>query len=274
MRNRMPILAMVTLSGLCIVDGVCAQTWGGFYIDGALGARNTSTELRDSTTISTGYSSSYGYSWSDTEYTNSTLDLGDTNFLAQLSAGWRWDNGNIVLGIGAFFDLAGEDAGKQQDTFAYTTTINFPPIYSYFYSSTESFTASVKQENRYGISLDIGPSWKTHPYAKLVYSWSDFEFEERTPECGPGSSGPTTNSFGTTRSGFGIGGGIRHLHNDHLYFFAEAMWQDLGSTTKTLIPLCGNLSYPLFPGQSYSATQTIKLSPTNLTGVLGVGWRF
>ena len=126
MRNRMPILAMVTLSGLCIVEGVCAQTWGGFYIDGALGARSTSTELRDSTTISDGYSSPYwNYSWSDTEYTNSTLDLGDTNFLAQLSAGWRWDNGSVVLGLGAFFDLAGEDAGKQQDTSVYTITTNY-----------------------------------------------------------------------------------------------------------------------------------------------------
>ena len=66
---------------------------------------------------------------------------------------------------------------------------------------------------------------------------------------------------------------MRHLYNGNLYFFAEVMWQQLGSEFWNRAPLCG-LGRPLEPGESYSEMRETKVEPTNLTGVLGVGWKF
>jgi hypothetical protein len=59
---------------------------------------------------------------------------------------------------------------------------------------------------------------------------------------------------------------VRHLYDNNLYFFAEAMWQDLGSKTNRVMPFCSD--------DADSAISQVKTEPTNLTGVIGVGWQF
>lgn len=217
---------------------------------------------------------SWGYSSTSTNTTALTNDIGNTNFLGQLSAGWRWDNGQIVAGIGLFVDLADDDAGNAAETNASSFSISGPD-FSWSDSYSDSYKEELKQTSRYGISVDIAPSWRTQPYLKLAYAWSDIELKASTSDCGflPGS-GPTALSFDETFSGFGIGGGVRHLYNDNLYFFAEVMWQELGSESWNGVPLCSGLGRPLLPGESLSETLAIEVEPTNLTGVLGVGWKF
>ena len=128
----------------------------------------------------------------------------------------------------------------------------------------------MKQKNRYGLSLDIGPDWRTLPYLKVSYAWSEFETSVNGSACEAGIS-PTGYSFSDTFSGFGIGGGVRHLQTENLYFFAEAMWQDYGSKTREVTPLC-SVGYMRSSGD-YDREQQ-KASPTNLSGVIGVGWKF
>ena len=170
-------------------------------------------------------------------------------------------------------DLADDDAGQTREVSS-SSEVFTGPGFSDSFSTSDVYKAELRQKNRYGISLDIAPSWRTQPYAKLIYAWSDIEFKESTSSCGIGFAGPTSFSFSNTHSGFGIGGGVRHLYNDNLYFFAEAMWQDLGSKKKSYVGLCGNLSEPLSPGESFSTARNIKVEPNNLTGVIGVGWKF
>ncbi|NJL69292.1 MAG: hypothetical protein HC894_26565, partial [Microcoleus sp. SM1_3_4] len=108
-------------------------------------------------------------------------DGGRTNFLGQIAGGWRWDNGQIVAGIGLFVDLAGDDAGRTKDSGSSSTT-SWPSGVEG--STVYSDSAELKQTSRYGISLDIAPSWRTQPYLKVVYAWSDIELKMRTSECG------------------------------------------------------------------------------------------
>jgi hypothetical protein len=107
-----------------------------------------------------------------------TNHFGNTNFLGQLSAGWRWDNEQIVAGIGFFADLAGDDSGNRIGSYS--------SFYSYgiesYYSSSSG--GELKQTSRYGVSIDIAPSWRTQPYLKLAYARSDIEFNESTSDCG------------------------------------------------------------------------------------------
>jgi hypothetical protein len=270
MRN-LTLLAMAGLTaGLGIGTAAAEPTWGGFYVDGAIGARSTTTDMKSTQNISYSYQNGFGGQVSGNETFLTSTDAGSTDFLGQISAGWRWDSGQIVAGVGVFADLAGDDAGK--------TTEQYRDTWSYSsgaFASTEEFAyfsqTELKQTSRYGISLDIGPAWRTHPYLKLAYAWSDFEVKGSN-NCGGTGGGPTALSFDETYSGLGIGGGVRHLHNENLYFFAEAMWQDLGSKSFTGTPMCSNPP-PDYPG-SASATGKYEFEPTNLTGVIGVGWKF
>ena len=272
MPNPTLLLSIALMSGLLVTTGVTAQSWGGFYVDGAVGARGTTTDLKRSRTESgTFLDAPFSISFSDSFST--TDDAGETNFLGQLSGGWRWDNGKIVVGVGAFVDLASDDAGQSKEVVS-SSEVFSGPGFSDTSSTSDVYKAELRQKNRYGISLDIAPSWRTQPYAKLIYAWSDIEFKESTSSCGIGSAGPTSFSFSNTHSGFGIGGGVRHLYNNNLYFFGEVMWQDLGSEKKSYVGLCGVLSEPLSPGESYNASRTVKVEPSNLTGVIGVGWKF
>lgn len=266
------------VSGIGMSAAAANLTWGGFYVDGAIGGRSTTTDLNTSHTYrrySEDLFSRNPAPISITETYDTADDLGATNFLGQISGGWRWDNGQIVAGIGFFVDLAGEDAGGTKASGSSSTSWS-SDLGSDARSTSYSDSVELKQTSRYGISFDIAPSWRTQPYLKAVYAWSDIELKMRTSGCGTylyEPTGPTALSYDETYSGLGVGGGIRHLFNDHLYFFAEAMWQDLGSKSFDSVSLCGEYG-PLPRGEYVSDTQTVKVEPTNLTGVVGIGWKF
>jgi len=250
------------VAGLTLSAAATAQTWGGFYIDGAIGARSSTTKTTltetDSFPVAGGT-----YTYTDT----SKNDFGKTNFLGEFSAGWRWD-GPVVIGLGAFVDAASNDAGK--DTFSESETFSGSAIFPGFASSSYSESLKMKQKSRYGISLDIAPNWRTHPYAKVTYAWSKYsasysESTVSTPADPGDCSGSVSGS--QTLKGWGIGGGVRHLQTNNLYFFAEVMWQDYGSDTKKNV---GGVC--LAPGDT--SVRNFKVDPTNVIGVVGMGFKF
>lgn len=250
---------------ICTAVGAAPPTpnWGGFYVDAAIGARSSTVQGTD-----TANSTVTGPGFRDVILTSDDMDFGRTNFLGQFSGGWRWANDTVVVGMGLFVDLASDDAGQANS--AYSEVFVAGATTSYFSSYGN---VSMKQKNRFGLSLDVGPNWRTYPYLKISYAWSDFEVSSAINGCGSGNAGPSSASLSNTYSGFGVGGGVRHLYSENLYFFAEAMWQDYSSKTNSVVPLCsqGNVNSP---GFTSSSQEEFKLSPSNLTGVVGVGWKF
>src|SRR5262245_39570828 len=118
-------LALLTAvgAGMAITTVASAQvpTWHGFYVDGAIGARSSNTETNFTIT---------GVPGAD------NVDLGKTNFMAELTGGWRWgpQGSPVVVGVGGFVDAAGTNAGQ--------TNSSLPGF-------NESF--KLKQKNRYGL---------------------------------------------------------------------------------------------------------------------------
>jgi len=105
--RKLAIASMVA-AGLGAASVANAQSWTGFYVDGAIGARNTDSKVTASGNLAgTGFSST-------------TDSIGQTNFLAEFSGGWRWSSApmgsGVVLGLGAFIDWAGNDAGTGSST--------------------------------------------------------------------------------------------------------------------------------------------------------------
>lgn len=225
MRVRTLALAMVLGAG--VATGASAQTWHGFYVDGAIGARSTNTDTSITVT---------GVPGSD------NMDFGKTNFMAEFTGGWRWgpQNGPVVVGIGGFIDAAGTNAGESTST---------GPGFS------DSF--KLKQKNRYGLSVDVGPNWRTMPYAKLTYAWSRFEGEFSSTGC-------NSVSGSQTQSGWGFGAGVRHLQTMNMYFFAEILYQDYGSGRFNQTLNCGGVLIPT----------NVDLNANNWIGVIGAGWKF
>ena len=217
-------------AGMTVATGASAQvpSWHGFYVDGALGGRSTDTKI---TFTETGVPGSI------------TQDFGKINFLAEFTAGWRWAPAGapVVVGIGAFVDAAGTNAGEQS-----------------FSDPTGSGSFKLKQTNRYGLSVDVGPNWRTMPYAKLTYAWSRFEGELSNSGCNSVSGAQTT-------SGWGFGAGVRHLQTANLYFFAEVLYQDYGNERFTQTLTCGGVAQ--IPANA-------DFSASNLIGLIGAGWKF
>lgn len=253
--TRSALSGLLALTGLALSAGASAQSWQGFYIDGAIGARSTSTTLTNYET-NTWTGSVPPLVWSDTN----KEDFGNTNFLGEFSAGYRFVvPGSVVIGVGAFVDAAGNNAGKA----GYTTTFSGfgPPL-----TQTDSF--KLEQTSRYGISLDIAPDWRTQPYAKVSYAWSKFKASTTYQSGCFWSGNPTSSSTSATLDGWGFGAGVRHLQSSNLYFFAEVLYQDYGST---------NRSYSLTncaPPPGGSSAYSLKLEPSNVVGVIGLGFKF
>lgn len=236
--RKLAVASMVAM-GLGAASAANAQSWSGFYLDAAIGARSSTSEI----------TTSESFAGPPAASSSSTTDgIGQTNFLAEFSGGWRWASAppgsGVLVGLGAFLDWAGNDAGSGSSS----STIGA-------ITTSESFT--IKQKSRYGLSVDIAPNWRTHPYAKLTYAWSKFEGSVSVPGC---SGGNTSN----THSGWGIGAGVRHLQTNNLYFFGEFMWQDYDSKSQSSNVTCGVATIPT----------TSTLSPQNLVGVIGLGWKF
>lgn len=232
--RKLAMASMVAMGlGTAAVANAQAPSWGGFYLDGAIGARNTNSKVTTTANVLPVGSSS------------DTLDgVGQTNFLAEFSGGWRWA-GPVIVGMGGFIDWAGNDAGQGNSS----VTIGANTV-------SDSFT--IKQKSRYGLSVDVAPNWRTHPYAKLTYAWSKIDGSLSATGC----SGATTSA---TYSGWGIGAGVRHLQTNNLYFFGEFLWQDYGSKSQ---------SSNIFCGAAGTVASTSTVSPQNLVGVIGVGWKF
>ncbi|WP_295446335.1 outer membrane beta-barrel protein [uncultured Thiodictyon sp.] len=270
MRAKPLIVTSTLISGLLVgaaapVAAEPAPNWGGFYVDGALGFRNTQYKVTNFTQYSESYTLGGTYSTAN----SGSSDLGSSNFLGQISAGWRWAPGPVVVGIGLFADLA--SANKASTTFN-SSWSNSP-------TGTSGFTYStiqVKEKNRYGLSLDVGPNWRTSPYAKFAANWADYSVSTAADSCGmAGTTAATGNSFTNHQNGFGVGAGIRHLQTDNLYFFAEIMWTGMGSKTKTVSGGCvPNANAVALGVVNQNRSQQVKISPTDYTGVIGVGWKF
>jgi hypothetical protein len=226
MKVRSLAFAVALGAGMTVATGANAQqpTWHGFYVDGAIGARATNTETNTSITGVVGSLSN---------------DFGKTNFLFEATAGWRWapQGSPVAVGVGAFIDAAGTDAGET--------------------SSTGFGSFKVKQKNRYGLSVDAGPNWRTMPYGKITYAWSRFEGELALTGCNSASGAQTA-------SGWGFGGGVRHLQTNNLYFFAELLYQDYGSERFNHNVSCGGVPIPA----------NTNFSANNWIAVIGGGWKF
>lgn len=223
-------LAFITAlgAGMGVTTGAGAQSWHGFYVDGAIGARATNS---DTTVTVTGVTGS------------DKVDLGKTNFMLEVTGGWRWapQNAPVVVGIGGFIDAAGTNAGES------STSVG-----------TFSGSFKMKQENRYGVSVDVGPNWRTMPYAKVTYAWSRFEGEFSATGCNSASGSQT-------QSGWGFGGGVRHLQSNNLYFFAEVLYQDYGN---------GRFNQTITCAGAAPVNAQVDLSASNWIGVIGAGWKF
>jgi hypothetical protein len=257
---RKLVTSATLMAGILLSIPVNAQGWDGFYVDGAIGARNSSSTTTFTDTSTTSYTYYPGYTYTSGASNTDKQDLGATNLLGEFSAGWRWA-GPVVVGIGVFADAAGSNAGKSSSSSTYAY---FSP-YGYS-SSVYTDTTELKQNSRYGISVDVAPNWRTHPYAKVSYAWSRYEVSSNgSPDCN-GRSGSSSE----TLSGWGFGGGVRHLQTDNLYFFAEVMWQNYGSKTQNVSLACGSQSYY----QNTVQSQTLKIDPSNVVGVVGMGWKF
>jgi opacity protein-like surface antigen len=217
-------------AGMTVTTAASAQvpTWHGFYLDGALGGRSTDTSTN--LTVS-------GVAGSQDQ------DFGKTNFLAEFTGGWRWAPAGapVVVGVAGFIDAAGTNAGE-----------------SSFSDPTSSGSFKLKQTNRYGISVDVGPNWRTMPYGKITYAWSRFEGELNASGCNSVSGAQTT-------SGWGFGAGVRHLQTANLYFFAEVLYQDYGNERFNQTLTCGGV---------VQAPANLDFSASNLIGLIGAGWKF
>jgi hypothetical protein len=115
MLNSRLIASFAFVSALLATGLAQSQDWGGFYVDGELGARGSSADVSSASRES--YSSSGsgpGWSWTSSDVYTSSEDgnMSAINFLAQFSGGWRFANPSVVVGIGAFFDLAEDGAGE------------------------------------------------------------------------------------------------------------------------------------------------------------------
>ena len=165
------------------------------------------------------------------------------NFLAEFTGGWRWApaGAQVVVGVAGFIDAAGTNAGE-----------------SSFSDPTSSGSFKLKQTNRYGISVDVGPNWRTMPYGKITYAWSRFEGELNASGCNSVSGAQTT-------SGWGFGAGVRHLQTANLYFFAEVLYQDYGNERFNQTLTCGGV---------VQAPANLDFSASNLIGLIGAGWKF
>lgn len=210
--------------GVTTVASAQVPTWHGFYFDGAIGARATNTETNTSVTGVIGSLSN---------------DFGKTNFLFEATAGWRWapQTSPVAVGVGAFVDAAGTEAGE-------TSSTNFGSL-------------KIKQKNRYGLSVDAGPNWRTMPYGKITYAWSRFEGQLALTGC-------NNVSGSQTASGWGFGGGVRHLQTNNLYFFAEILYQDYGNERFDHTLTCGLTPVPA----------NTNFSASNWNAVIGGGWKF
>lgn len=263
MKSKYLICLSIFASTLAVSATFGADTsanWRGFYLDGAIGGRNVTSDAVNT------WSSTLTYKpigWSQTTSGEEQVDLAETSFLGQISGGWRFTSGPVLVGLGLFFDLAASAGGNYQVAEKFSSNFEGPPFF-------DVRRTSIEQHHRYGISLDIAPNWRTHPYLKLTYAWSEFEFGISS-DCPYGSS-PAGESASETLSGLGVGGGVRHLQDENLYFFAEFMWQDYGSMNRPFPYLCGQRTMP--PYYSFTTSAGASFEPTNLVGVVGVGWKF
>ncbi len=265
MFTRKVVTNSALVAGLLVSAAAGAQGWGGFYVDAGIGARGSSTTTTMTSTSSQSFPWYDGgtYFWSFTD--TSKQDWSQTNFLGEVSAGYRFAvSESVILSVGAFIDAASSDAGKSSTSFRSSYSY---PGYSSF--SSVSDRSTLEQTNRYGVSLDVAPNWRTHPYAKVTYAWSKYKLSSSTLDCWSGSPGAWSSS--ATVSGWGFGGGLRHLQTDNLYFFAEVMWQDYGSKNENLTSLCPTTTSA---SANQNLSNTVKIDPSNVVGVIGMGWRF
>jgi hypothetical protein len=266
MFSRSTVMKLVLVIGMLLSAAAGAQGWNGFYVDGAIGARSSSTTTTMTSTVSQSFPLYWGgtalTSWTDT----SEEDLSHTNFLGEFSAGYRFSIAEkVIVGVGAFVDAAASGAGESSSTSRYSSS--YP---GYISSSGSSDRTTLEQTSRYGLSLDVAPNWRTHPYAKVTYAWSSYKLSSSGLDCPTGGS-PGAWSSSATVSGLGFGGGLRHLQTDNLYFFAEVMWQGYGAKNNNLTSLCPSTTSPY---QTVISNTSVNIDPSNVVGVVGMGWKF
>lgn len=169
-----------------------------------------------------------------------TDDVGKSSFVGSLGAGWRWDGGVWVLGVGAFYDFPKITIEEARVTGPGFTSV-FPRL---------------EQKNRYGIGVDLG--WKPTPpidiYAKVTANWAKVDGTVST-------TGVPTVTWSNTHSGLGYGLGIRYLlpGSPSWYLFAEWQQVEFNSKSQSLSP---------------TFTDTITVKPKNTIGLIGVGVKF
>jgi opacity protein-like surface antigen len=156
-------LALTSVFGAALILPAAANAqWGGFYVEGGVGPRATTTQVESTDAAGP---------------TVVKLDAGKTNFMGSLGAGWRQDVGGWVWGVGAFWNPAGTNAGE-------------------FTVSDPAFSASgkIEQKNHWGLGGEIGwnPVPSTLIYGRLAWHMAKFN----AVSAGAPTIGSTHNGFG------------------------------------------------------------------------------
>jgi len=161
---------------------------------------------------------------------------GKSNLAFQIEGGVRFDNpGPMVWGVGLYISPLALKADEQDDG-AGTTT-------------------KTEVKNLMGLFGELG--WKlgsaTVAYGRL--SFNQAKVESKLVQPG-GPNGTVSKSF----TGIGLGAGVRHALAGNRYLFAD--WHHImGSEVKVT-------------DATLMGTDTIKITPTITTGLIGMGWTF
>lgn len=221
---KIKLIALALGAGLGLSTGAQAQ-WTGGYVEGGLGVRAATSKITMSATdgIDSG---------------KLTQNVGERALLGSLGAGWRFEAGDAIFGIGAFWNPASNDAGEQKGSL-----------------DGVGLTEKLKQKDHWGVGVEAG--WKlaapTVVYTKLAMHRAKFTLSLEDDE-------ETLGRVRRTHNGWGFGLGLRHMIDKNAYLFAEWQQVEFQSKKRTLADDDGVL--------------TVKVAPRNTIGLIGAGFKF
>lgn len=237
---KLKLIALALGAGLGLSTAAQAQ-WTGGYVEAGVGVRAATTKMTTTTSFSDD-----GFAFSD----KATANVGERGLLGSLGAGWRFEAGNVVLGVGAFWNPASEDAGKQKDVGTFTFDGE---------TSVATTTQKLKQKDHWGLGVEAG--WKlaapTMIYAKLAAHRAKFDASLISTTDGEVDFSERVRE---NHNGWGFGLGLRHMIDKNAYFFAE--WQQVEFQSEKHTVTIDDL--PI----------AVKIQPRNTLGLIGAGYRF
>lgn len=201
-----------------------ASNWTGCYVGGKLAYAWAST----SSTLS------------DTQFSVGSTHPDGASLGGQV--GCDYQTGAVVLG--GVLSYAGAD-------------IKGDHLYELGSSSADRVSYKLKSYGTLAARLGYLVQPQTLAYAQAGFAWANTDFDDNDP------SYPVHGSKRLNSSGWLLGLGLEHRLSEHLSFFAEYNYVDLGKKTATL-----HYDNPIFADQTYQIKQKM-----NTLGV-GLNYRF